>query len=373
MLNTIAVIIISDQTVQNVQFIKEFNSQIKQYLFVTTKAMEEKGCSKWIIKTLQLNQEKVQLIQVDEFNLEDISEKLQKVYQENSKYLVNITGGTKLMSIAVNNFFQNKPNAIIYYLTGRNNQFLNLTQREKNFLKSQITLEEYLKSYGIVINPNRQGKPIEDAKTSQSFYNEFLKGDAENIQLLQSLRDYIQEKNKKAKEIEVKEFPGLKKLLEAISFSCKDKISRKTAEYLTGKWLEEYVYYRITQKLNLSEEYIRVGLYLQKEGISKTENDFDVIFVLKNELYIIECKTSHKVGRENKLKEYIYKLDALQKEFGLFAKSFIFTLGDLPTDKNQQDQIKDRLKFHRITLLTKTDLKIENTISFDSWLEKLGM
>lgn len=369
-MGNIAVIIISDQTVQNVQFIKEIGT-FDEYLFISTQAMEKKGCSEWIINTLHLDNNLVKKLIVEEFAPESIEQKLQEIYKASGEeYFVNITGGTKLMSIAVNDFFKSKTNATIYYLTGRNNQVINLTKNQKSSLQCKITLEEYLTSYGIVIKSGSQNKPNYPFEIAKSFYQEFLQAKPENIQLLQELRNHIQIKDRKSTEFEVKNFENLNELLEAISFEHKGKISRKDAEYLTGKWLEEYVFHQIKLKLKFTEDFIRVGLYLQKEGIYKTENDFDVMFIYENELYIIECKTSHKIEKKNKLNEYIYKLDALQKEFGLFAKYFIFTLGDLPSDKNQQEQVKDRLKFHKITLLTKKDFAIESTLSFDDWLEK---
>ncbi|MCS6795324.1 MAG: DUF1887 family CARF protein [Raineya sp.] len=368
-----AVLAISDQTVQNVQFVKEFADKIEHYWFVTTEKMEKKGCSDWICKTLQLKENLITKILVDEFSLPDIQEKLQTHYQESSQnYLVNITGGTKLMSLAIHEFFKIKPNATIYYLTGEDNQILTLSQNGKKTLQSRLSLEEYLNSYGIILRETSQRTAVYSFELAQRIYQEFLKREPAHIQCLQELRDYIQEKNKKAKEVIVETIQGLRSFLDSVDFPYDNyKIFRKDADYLTGKWLEEYAYHCIKQQLKLSDKEIAMGLYLQKKGIENTENDFDVMYVFQNKLFVVECKTSHKVDGKNKLTEYIYKLDSLQKELGLFARSFIYTLGDLPTDANQQKQIKDRLKFHRITLLTKAESSIENTMTFGDWLNSL--
>ncbi|PKQ67669.1 MULTISPECIES: Card1-like endonuclease domain-containing protein [Raineya] len=371
-MKNVAVLIISDQTIQNVQFIKEFSEKIGTYWFITTESMENKGCSEWICETLQLPKENVQKILVNEFSLQNITEKLKDRYQSENSYLVNITGGTKLMSIAVYDFFREKTNATIYYLTGRKNEFLNLTQNShKETLQQKITLYEYLTSYGIKVKESSQKVPMKTFELAKAMYQEFIQAKQANIDCLQKLRDKIQE-DKKIKEINVTDFENLSELLQAIDLQHRGQISRKDAEYLTGKWLEEWTYYRIKEKLQLNENTIAIGLYLQKKGIEKTENDFDVMFILKNELYIVECKTSHKINKENKLNEFIYKLDALQKEFGLFSQAFIYTLGSLPTDDNPKNILKDRLKFHRITLLTKEQVNIENTKSFEGWLNNLA-
>ena len=186
------------------------------------------------------------------------------------------------------------------------------------------------------------------------------------------MRDFFQEKNKNAKKVTYSELPCLENLVKNFDFQPQksEELSKDEALYLTGKWLEEYAYYKIKEKLQLNEQSIGLGLLLQKANIQNTDNDFDVMFVLQNELYIVECKTSHLINNKSQLSEYIYKLDALRKEFGLYPKAFIYTLGNLPEPEklNQQNQIKDRLKFHNIKLLTKENFAIENTQKFDDWL-----
>ncbi|GAB4134789.1 MAG: DUF1887 family CARF protein [Raineya sp.] len=364
----ISVLIISDQTIQNVQFIKEFEAD--SYLFISTSDMEKKGCSKWIQNTLHLQDDLVSKIEVKEFEPQKIQEKLHDIYSENNQYQVNITGGTKLMSIAVNDFFKNKTNATIYYLTGKNT-ILNLKNNTETKLKKKITLQEYLTSYGIEIKSQNPSKyPF---ASTNKIYEEFVAAYKDNIDCLKELRDYFQEKNKKAKEVSIETIPCLKNLLQRFNFQAKnpEKIYKDEADYLTGKWLEEYTYHRIKQTLKLDEAYIGMGLLLKKNNIEKTDNDFDVMFVYENELYIVECKTSHRIEGKSHLNEQIYKLDALGKEFGIFSKTFLFTLGDLPKSKdNEMKQIRDRLKFHRMTLLTKENYELENTKAFEDWLSK---
>lgn len=368
----IAVIIISDQTVQNVQFIKEFES-MDAYWFITTPAMKRKGCGDWIKQTLSLEDEKVQEMEVNEFSPADTQQKITELYTETDTFLVNITGGTKLMCIAVNDFFKPKPNAILYYLTGKN-EILNLTENKKSDLKKKILLNEYLISYGISIQKNVT--PHYPKEVSAKIYAEFIKSDKKNTDCLKELRDFFQEQNRNARKVTYAELPCLQTLISNFKFTIKEKeeLSKDEALYLTGKWLEEYTYHQVKDKLKLDEQSVGLGLLLQKTGIRDTNNDFDVMFIYQNELYMIECKTSHLINGKSQLTEYIYKLDALRKELGIFSKAFIYTLGELPKDDKpqQQNQLKDRLKFHNIKLLTKEKQSIENTQSFEEWLESMS-
>jgi len=195
----IAVIIISNQTVQNVQFIKEFED-IDAFWFVTTPPMQKKGCGTWIKQTLNIPDNLLQEIEVNEFTPSDIKQKIKDFYTETDTFLVNITGGTKLMSIAVNDFFKEKSNATIYYLTGQN-KMLDLTNNQELSLKKQLSLKEYLNGYGINIrNENKVLQATYSKEVSERIYSIFLKAEEFNINCLKELRDFFQKKTKMQKK-----------------------------------------------------------------------------------------------------------------------------------------------------------------------------
>ena len=119
MKDTILVNLVSEQTIPNVQFIKWYFNQNHlpmKILLLSTREMEQKEKSKCIKSALSLPETFVEweTILTDE---NDIS-KTQNILKDclaNQKYknvIVNITGGTKLMSLAVFDFFNGKPNMI---------------------------------------------------------------------------------------------------------------------------------------------------------------------------------------------------------------------------------------------------------------------
>ena len=64
---------------------------------------------------------------------------------------------------------------------------------------------------------------------------------------------------------------------------------------------------------------IALGIELQNQKGNK--NEFDVIFTKDNALYYVECKSLKQ--NEDKKVEVLYKIGALQREFGLRVKSFL--------------------------------------------------
>jgi hypothetical protein len=393
--------IVSDQTIQNVQFIREF-ADIKNYLFVSTEKMKDK--LEWIKKTLQLSNDTNEVI-VSEFDTENIKTELYKLLNLQDEYYVNITGGTKIMSLSVYEVFKQLPNSTIYYMTGRNNDYLILhPENKKNKLQYQLGLLEYISSYGITLKDAGQNihHLIEKPTNTKLFYDFFVSM-PEKPQSLSCLRKILQENtlpeiyrfDGDKKKIDCTKVPDLQLLLSNLHYT-EPYITTEYGAYLTGLWLEEYAYNKIKEILQLTDNQIGKGLKLQKKDVmNKGDNDFDVMFIWKNELYIIECKTSHfvptsekmldKKGKEvldengkpknkskNDLTTYIYKLDALRKEFGIFPKAFIFTLSDLGVNSEQLNLIEERLNFHNITLLTHQPKTLaKNQEQFDEWLNNL--
>ena len=97
------------------------------------------------------------------------------------------------------------------------------------------------------------------------------------------------------------------------------KFVRSEIRYLTGGWLEEFCFNEIATFLNNGIDDVVIGVILRNhEG---TENEFDVMFTKDNSLYFVECKSlDQKYDKET---EILYKIYALQQDFGLRIKSFL--------------------------------------------------
>lgn len=363
--------LISDQTIPNLELIKEFRNQIDHYVFICTK--QKKSQLKWLTGAADLN--KYDEINVDAFEPDEIEESIKQYDFGDDDIILNITGGTKLMSLIVNEYFRSI-GATIYYLTGHNKGYIKVfpNRGSRIFqLQCEITLAEYLKAHGFSFQKRDPFKSYQEAKKLLHFFTgESKENYMDIIKQLQSRR---------GKNVDIKTIDGLEELLTRMDYEPeKDrKLSKNDVKYLTSDWFEEFVYFKVKTDLNLSDEFIGTGFKITKNDVS---NELDVIFVYQNKLFIIECKTSfyqmlpiekEKDGikeiitkRKNLLPEIVYKSDALRNKFGLFANTSLFTTAPV-RDKNGEvfDNLKnhlERAELSRIQIISKKDILSEKTI-----------
>ncbi len=347
MKNTILVNLVSDQTLPNVQFIKWYfkeNPENLKVLFISTKKMEEKQKSDCIKKALSSLNKFIEweTIQTDENDLNKTCKLLENYFEKSDykKTVVNITGGTKLMSLAVFNFFNGKDNCKIYYQPiGKSLQEL-YPEAHKYDIFELLTLEEYLYANGITFSVSNEC--VKDWNFNKSAYDLYIKENRADIAGLVALQNTSYFKNVfKRKnfldltEVEeekflVKDFPIVSKervlsLVKVFGFD-EHKIENNQIRYITGGWFEEYVYQKICREYeNVDEKNVALNVHIQK---GNDKNELDVIYLDKdNLLHVIECK-SFVDGKEGQkvLNDALYKLQAIIKsKFGLNVKQHLYT------------------------------------------------
>ncbi|MEA3505331.1 MAG: DUF1887 family CARF protein [Bacteroidota bacterium] len=296
----ILISLISEQTIPNLKLINEFKTNVDSFIFVTTKAMEEKlkNRSDWIIKAATISKNKIKRIVVNQNSMSDIEEKLFEIDVDSScEYIVNITGGTKLMSIAALNYFREFKNVKVFYvpigLTTYRQIYPHIDKPEKEF-NNNISLKEYLNVYGLKI-----------LSSSNRVYN---------YKLSKELMQKVISENSDFEKI-----PAL--------INAHNNYDEAMKAYYSGKWFEEYIYMTIKENLNLKTSEIATSVNIQNPN---TKNEFDVMFVYKNTIYVVECKAYH--GENNiksKIENGLYKLGALDDDFGLRANSIFITTFNL--------------------------------------------
>jgi len=363
----ILVSLISAQTIPNVLMIKEL-SVINRHIFISTELMEKKKNSDWVIQGSGIPEENVRKIVVIEDSLSDIEEKLKTIKSEDEdEFYVNLTGGTKIMSIGVYNFFKRKPNKIYYIPIGKNiyRKIFPESEDKDCDIKYRIGVIEYLRSYGVeVLNPDKLNTTVKNSEFAEQFYQAysgFTSPDYEILNRLRAVRD--------KKKILIKDIKNLKDFLDRLNFypALSDSLNRKEIEYLTGGWFEELVYFRIKNHLKSDDDDAAIGLNIKIKW-QNVENEFDVMFAIDNSLHVVECKTSvyNSVSEKNIINETLYKLGALKKDFGLNVKSYLFTLSKLGDKKNYIRQFDlERAKLLNINVVDKE--MFENPIEICIW------
>lgn len=356
---TLLVSLVSDQTIPNVQLIKEFKDDVTDYLFITTAGMERKGTRGWIENACNI---KGEIIKVDEYSFADIHEKLSQYdFDSFDKVIVNLTGGTKVMTMVAEEFFKSV-GADIYYVTGKNNEYIRIFPKgaENVFaFEQKLTVADYLTAYGFTFQePKPATFSIDVAKPIVELYSS-----DEGIQANIDAIRFINVQRNKDKGVKKEDLCKIESFLKEIQFPLQNgQLTAEEVKYLSGEWLEEYVGLRIKDELNLSDDEIFIGTNISKEvGNSReknsmrlllgedadlknadSKNEMDVMFMFEGKFYSIECKSSiiaYKtvIGKDgnpvdkpyNILGETIYKSDSLKSKFGLFPQTTILTLTDL--------------------------------------------
>jgi len=300
-MKTILLSIISEQSIPNVLIIKELQGSYDDLLFITTDYVEKKGLDKWVELGCGIKEGSVERIKVVEDDINDIRNKLKSLELLNTQYIVNMSGGTKVMTIGVYEFFAVSNNRIIYVPIGKNI----ISEIYPNSLITQtpityrLNLMEYLLSYGLYYQSDES--LTYDAEHTLQFFEQFKR------------KNFY--------------FYSEKRIIDSHS-----QVDKKDKVYYSGKWFEEYVYIKLKRELDIDESDIALGVKLFRDTADlQHDNEYDVVFVYENELYVIECKASmgSKDTLKNNLDAFMYKLAAITRDFGLRVYSSIFTLTNI--------------------------------------------
>ena len=286
--------ILSDHLLPNFLFIKEMEWQYSDLLFVSTPQMEMQEKAMHLEVALGRKEGSVRRIVVANDNYKEILDALRaEQFSGSVEYVVNITGGTKTMSLAVHEYFCQFNASFVYVPIGKNSYY-DFSTDQTYSLDYRVSLNEYFTLYGLAYDYDND--LICDAQRPFNLFNEQKMS---NFYLTEELR-YAQKAPR----------PELRR-------------------YLGGEWFEEYVYLRIKRDFKLRDEDIAKSVKICRLSSTSNDNELDVVFVKDNALYVIECKVSMTgYGKEPKsvVDEYLYKLAAISKDFGLRVNSYIFTL-----------------------------------------------
>ena len=353
MAEKLVILLVSEQTVPNVQFLKWFfknNRETVDILFISTEKMENKKKSHDIIEAILLSETHIakwNKICVDENSLDDFENKVDSLLSEwnHSAFAVNITGGTKIMSLSAYTYFQDKENCEIFYQP-LNQPLQRLFPEHAEFgISELLNLKEYMTAHGIVFSTTN--KCVKEYDYNKNVYESVIRDNRKLISPLVEMQNNAYLKNifKRKNSLNLKQVPDEKfttqdgKLLDK-NLVCDvvskfgfdiENFSNAELRYITGGWFEEFVYQKIKNTFGLSDDKIALNVRIEKFN---DKNELDVIYIKDNCLHVIECK-SFVDGKEGYkvLNDALYKLQAIMKsKFGLNAKSYLYTKSNITKD-----------------------------------------
>lgn len=362
----IHVCLVSDQPIPNILSIYHFKPD--EILFITTNDMERKVITENILNALYLMElnykDKFKKIVVQEDSLLDCKKKLDEWISgnENATFTVNITCGTKIMSIAAYEYFKDYGSNMIYMPIGKND-FMTLFPKKSTVdylpVDLRMTVNQYLAAYGLKIqNINNLDSNHKDAQNRKDL-SEWLVRHYDKVKgLLERLNKKLRKhrNEQKGHNLTTTYVPANideEDLLKKIGFSYENgnyskHFSKSEIIYITGGWLEEFCYNELLKFNGKGIDNIVTGITPQN-SLGRS-NEFDVMFTKDNALYTVECKSldqNYDMGTDA-----LYKIAALQKEFGLRVESFfVSTSPHILKDGKLRPVIKARAEQFKTTVI----------------------
>jgi len=358
-MKTCLVSMISDQTIPNILVASEIKPD--HLLLISTESMEKKGKSDAILNSLHIlgmdYKDRNDRIIVPENSIPDFHEKVIewiKANRKNCKFIVNLTGGTKLMSLAAYEIFKIYGAEMVYVPIPENLYFPMHRPNEIVTVPLRLSVEAYLAAYGVSIKNLKDLDAKKQAARMRKETTYFILDNYKELEaLLQKMGSVLRDLRKDA----VKKGYNLsfdygvrssceRNLLDRMEFDYKDrvvskKIDVKDWDYLRGGWLEERLFLALESVLPETSD-ISLGIQSQVDG---NPNEYDVLATFENVLYVVECKSLQAPEGSEKevggtINDFLYKLGALRQNFGLTPRGILAT-----TSRNVLDE-RDRLKRH---------------------------
>ena len=362
----ILISITSHQTIPNVLFIREVQD-VDKYVFIISDQMKQQYEN--IVKAVGIYQ-KTESILVDAYSLEDVRKQLNQYgFGEDDEYVVNVTGGTKVMSLGVYQYFSRLPNVRMYYLPIKDNTyyqevFPNIGQEV--ILDYRVDVLEYLMSYGIeILNPEDL---IPNSKISTRNYFGLYKSNNRSRYNQAIDQIYHYQKNNYGGRMT----PDIQEFLDTIQFQPKNSnhLTARENRYLFSEWFEDFTFYTFQRYLNLDNKHIKRGVRISLKR-SETLNEMDIVFIYNNICHLVECKIGMKGGGrgDRAIKDFFektaYKLGALKEQFGLSVKPYLFTLDNRLRTRNGNIKMvyKKRAAQQNITIVDKKILLNTNLLN----------
>ena len=278
---------------------------------------------------------------------------------------VNLTGGTKLMSLVAQRAAQ-LAELDSFYLQHDTGEVLYLGANVRGVRKIPLRFAKpllpYLRAYGFRAEETKRGMPF--TRELLTLSEELVRSDS--LAKLVPTLNYLASVAKDTLSIDGKDVdrdPALAALFDRLIdgglLSIRgDKIrftNEETRFFVNGGWLEEYVS-DVIRKLRLPSLLVETNLTVEyceghesKTNLSGTHNELDVPVWYRNRLFVFECKTID-YGK-NDANDALSKLGLLAKRLGSAVQAVLVTF--VPLKEKDLQRAKDQ----KIKVLTRSDLR----------------
>lgn len=340
MSKTLVNILYEGYPITNYLFNKTLFEEGDRFLFITTHNQKKEAGR--FQRLLQIPAESVSSIVLeyngDEYVWDKMCRTIRKQLDPTTHYCVNLAGGTRFMSLSVQQVFSEFDADFYYVPLGKNfiahskidnendnndDEFIPITHR--------MSVREYLSLCGIEMSEGEQ--PSQSPAFTYAFFDKhvngtFSKRDREIVSVLrQNYRklNYVKFDNlvhpTNARNEAIPDIRSYIKRTELFTETA-GQLSMAEVVYLTGGWFEELVYNWVKENLNPDD--VRLTVHIARQEAT-FQNELDVVFTKGNHLFVVECKTG--ISGEGMFHDIVYKVCALKDaHLGQACHSYIVSM-----------------------------------------------
>lgn len=348
---------VSAQTLPNYLFIQEMYEPQDKIVWIVTKKM--KFAMQYLRNALP-NVSHEEIIIDSEDNFEEIKNTLQKKFQSETSFYVNLTGGTKILSLSVYEYFKENHNQTKFYYISidKKNTIINVDTQEEIPIKYRININEYFTLYGLSKKEkDEKATPYLSFDAAKYMYSLLERGIYQRDEIT-TLREKRYKGKLKLTLIDNLEDKSIKDFIVSNEFPTKEngKIDKHDVKYIVGEWLEDLIYY--TTQYNEKPDSILKGIHIYKDSQSQSDQELDVVYTKDNELFVRECKTGFE--KESMFNDIVYKSAAIKTLFGIGMKSSVYCCREkLDDDEKIVKKMNETLNKMGITYFGKKDIDNE--------------
>lgn len=345
-----------EANLESARYFMQNKSSIDKITVLSSEYMTQTGKTELLLHSIQqICDKEIEVLDIPHGYEENNMFAIQKILIEwanqhpaKARFVFNVTGGTKLISIALDRtamllgsnraecFYQSRDHKVVWYQRQSDkivypmNSNLNLQQRVVargyQITKQQPIIDisiEQLRYAQILIDVMKNN--FKKGRQFCSFINKLasISDETEKLEVcLDSMQDEQVEGLTVLAQITNQHFFQFDAQLKTITFA-----SDAAREYMKGGWLEVYAGYECFKALVSLDPQAELAINVELKK-NDTPNEMDVMFIHHAYLYCIECKTAKTMAYEN-AKDVLYKLSALQDFGGINQKRAVVSLYSL--------------------------------------------
>lgn len=335
--STTYVCLLSDNVLPNVIPLADPHTRPGTVILVMSPGHEERA--QWFQRATDGWGLNIRAIMGDPYSYDATHRIISGIVQEYGPIVINVTGGTKLMALAA--FDVCHGHYPVMYVDSRHHTIQVFDPAIGHLAwPPDLKVKQYLASYGYQVqakgkqNTSAAWRQVGDALVAHrpQWHRELTK-----INWIASVR---QNNFRQPMELASTDMVCLLRnhgLIQATENQWQF-ISEAARQFLNGGWFEAYVFSRLRHmQQDVGITGLTTNIVVRKGGV---QNELDIVFVLRNHLHIIECKTKH-FDRDGTLQQAhpVYKLDSiLGRVGGLMGKALLISYHPMTASVRQRCQ-----------------------------------